>query len=181
MTCFSNGKLARGVSLPAVEKINVRLAAVRAPGGDPNNRCLMQTHETVTSFRKVTLGSNRKFGLAFAVFFAILGLWPLFRQAGSPKWGLIALSTAILAVALLRPHWLMPLNRGWFKLGIALNRIVGPVVMAILFFGAVVPLGLYLRLKGYYILRLKMNSQAGTYWIEREPPSPALDSMKKQF
>jgi hypothetical protein len=141
----------------------------------------MQTHETVASFRKVTLGSNRKFGLAFGVLFAILGLWPLFHQSGSPKWGLLALSTAVLAVALLRPHWLTPLNRGWFKLGLALNRIVGPVVMAMLFFGAVVPLGWFLRRKGEDLLRLKMKPQARTYWIEREPPSPAPDSMKKQF
>ncbi|MGH6819301.1 MAG: hypothetical protein ACREDU_00380 [Methylocella sp.] len=141
----------------------------------------MQTHETIASFRKISLGSNRNFGLAFGILFAILGLWPVFHQAGSPKWTLIALSTAILAVALLRPHWLMPLNRGWFKLGFALNRIVGPVVMAILFFGAVVPLGWYLRRKGEDLLRLKMNSEALTYWIEREPLSPAPDSMKKQF
>jgi hypothetical protein len=141
----------------------------------------MQTHETVTSFRKMRLGSNRKFGLALGVLFAILGLWPLFRQAGSPKWGLIALSTAILAVALVRPHWLLPLNRAWFKLGLTLNRIAGPVVMAALFFGAVAPLGCYLRRKGKDLLHLKMNSQAGTYWIDREPPSPAPDSMKKQF
>jgi len=167
--------------LPAFEKAYVRLTAVRAPEGNLNNRCLMQTHETITSFRKISLGSNRKFGLAFGVLFAILGLWPLLRHAGSPNWGLIALSSGILAVALLRPHWLMPLNRGWFKLGFALNRIVGPVVMAILFFGAVVPLGWYLRRKGEDLLRLKANSQAGTYWIGRETPSPASDSMKKQF
>ncbi|MGA7386299.1 MAG: hypothetical protein WBW81_16870 [Methylocella sp.] len=141
----------------------------------------MQTHETVTSFRRVSLGSNRRFGLAFAVVFAILGLWPLVHRAGSPKWPLIALSTAILAVALLRPRWLKPLNRGWFKLGLALNRIAGPVVMAILFFGAVVPLGWYLRRKGEDLLRLDMKPQARTYWIDREPPSPAPDSMKKQF
>jgi hypothetical protein len=181
VTCFTNAKLAREASLPAVEKLYVRLAAVRAPGGNLNNRCLMQTHETVTSFRKVALGSNRKFGLAFGILFAILGLWPLFHQSGSPKWGLIALSTAILAAALLRPHWLMPLNRAWFKLGLALSRIVNPVGMGILFFGAVVPLGWYLRRKGEDLLRLKMNAHAGTYWIEREPPSPAPDSMKKQF
>jgi len=141
----------------------------------------MQTHETVTSFRKISLGSNRRFGLAFGALFAILGLWPLFHQAGSPKWALIALSTAILAVALLRPHWLEPLNRGWFKLGLAFNRIASPVIMAILFFGTVVPLGWYLRRKGEDLLRLEMKPQAGTYWIEREPPNPAPESMKKQF
>ena len=164
-----------------LEKIYVRLAAVRAQARGSQHQWQMQTHEPVTSFRKVTLGSNRKFGFASSVIFAILGLWPLLHQAGSPKWVLISLSLAVLAVALLRPHWLMPLNRGWLKLGLALNRIAGPVVMAILFFGAVVPLGWYLRRKGEDILRLKMKPEALTYWIEREQPSPALDSMKKQF
>jgi hypothetical protein len=154
---------------------------VRTPGGNLNNRCLMQSHETVTSFRKISLGSNRRFGLAFGVLFAILGLWPLFHQTGSPKWAVIALSTAIVAVALGRPHWLKPLNLGWFKLGLAFNRIAGPVIMAILFFGAVVPLGWYLRRKGEDLLRLEMKPQAETYWIEREPPTPTPDSMKKQF
>jgi hypothetical protein len=181
LTCFTNGKLARGVSLPTVERIKVKLAADSAPGENLNNRCLMQTHETITSFRKVSLGSNRRFGLAFGVLFAILGLWPFFRRTGSPNWALIALSAAVLAVALCRPHWLKPLNRGWFKLGLALSRIVNPFVMGILFFGAVVPLGWYLRRKGEDLLRLKMNPQAGTYWIERDAPSPAQDSMKKQF
>ncbi|HUB62868.1 MAG TPA: hypothetical protein VL996_00175 [Methylocella sp.] len=141
----------------------------------------MQTHEPVTSFRKIDAGSDRTFGLAFGVLFAILGLWPLFHRAGSPRWGLIFLSLALLAAARLRPQWLRPLNRAWFKLGLALNRIVNPAVMAILFFGAVVPLGWVLRRKGEDLLRIKMKPEATTYWIAREPPGPAPDSLKKQF
>ncbi|MGA7658030.1 MAG: hypothetical protein WCA96_14815 [Methylocella sp.] len=141
----------------------------------------MQTHEPVTSFRKIAVGSDRKFGLAFGVLFAILGLWPLFHRAGSPKWGLIFLSLAALAAALLRPQWLGPLNRAWFKLGLALNRIVNPLVMGILFFGAVVPLGWFLRRKGEDLLRIQMKPEATTYWITRDLPGPAPDSLKKQF
>jgi len=77
LTCFTRGKLARAVSLPLLEKIYV------------NNRCLMQTHEALASLQKLSLWSNRKFGLAFGALFAILGLWPLIHQASSPKWGLL--------------------------------------------------------------------------------------------
>jgi hypothetical protein len=154
-------------------------ALARRPG--LTHRRLMQTHETVTSFRKVTAGSNRSFGLAFGFLFAILGLWPLFHRDGSPKWGLLFLSAAVLAAALLRPHWLAPLNRAWFMLGLALSRIVNPIVMGILFFGAIVPLGWYLRRKGEDLLRLKLDPRAETYWIDRVPPGPAPDSMRKQF
>ena len=146
-----------------------------------NNRCHVQTHETVLSFRKITPGSNRKFSFAFSALFMILGLWPLFRYAGSPKWSMIIISVSLLAVGLLFPNLLTPLNRIWFKLGLAMNTIVNPVVMAILFFGAIVPLGWYLRIKDKDLLRVKMDPGAATYWIERQPPGPAPDSMKKQF
>ena len=96
-----------------------------------------------------------------------------------PKWGLLFLSLAVLAAALLRPQWLGPLNRAWFKLGLALNRIVNPVVMGILFFGAVVPLGWFLRRKGEDLLRVQMKPEATTYWIAREPPGPAPELAEK--
>jgi Saxitoxin biosynthesis operon protein SxtJ len=140
----------------------------------------MQTHETISSFRKVATGSNRKFGITFAVLFGILGVWPLFHH-NSPKWWLIAISSAFLVFALLLPHWLAPLNRAWFKLGLTINAVVSPIIMGVLFFGAVVPLGWYLRRKGKDPLRLRLEPEAATYWIERNPPGPAPGTLTKQF
>ncbi|MGH6794155.1 MAG: SxtJ family membrane protein [Methylocella sp.] len=141
----------------------------------------MQTHETVLSFRKIALGSNRKFGVAFGAFFAVLGLWPLLHQGGSPRWWLIGAAFCFLSVGLLVPVLLTPLNRAWFKLGFALNMILNPIFMGLLFFGAVVPFGWYLRLTGKDLLRLKIKRDAPTYWIEREPPGPPPGTFEKQF
>jgi hypothetical protein len=141
----------------------------------------MQTHEPIVSFRKVTLGSNRKFGLAFSGLFLAFGVWPLFRHASLPRWSMILISSFLLPVALFSPQLLTPLNRIWFKVGIALNRIIHPVVMWILFFGAVVPLGWYLRKRGEDLLRLKMRPDATTYWIERHPPGPVRGTLTKQY
>lgn len=141
----------------------------------------MQTHETVLSFRRIVLGSNRKFGVTFGAIFAVFGLWPLLHQGGSPRWWLIAASAGFLSVGLLVPVWLTPLNRAWFKLGLALNKIVNPVVMGLLFFGAVVPFGWFLRWKGKDLLRLAIKRDAPTYWIEREPPGPSRGTFNKQF
>jgi hypothetical protein len=140
----------------------------------------MQTHETVSSFRKVASGSNRKFGIVFGLLFGIFSAWPLFHH-NSPRWWLLLIAAGFLASALLVPHWLAPLNRAWFKLGIALNKIVSPLVMGGLFFGAVVPIGWYLRKKGKDLLHLKLSPEAATYWIEREPPGPAQGTLTKQF
>ncbi|WP_026606340.1 SxtJ family membrane protein [Methylocapsa acidiphila] len=141
----------------------------------------MQTHETVLSFRKVALGSDRKFGLTFALIFAILGAWPLLRHAESPKWALLALAALFLATAIVRPRWLAPLNRAWFKLGFLLNKIANPIIMGVLFFGAIVPLGWFLRKKGEDLLRLQIKPDAASYWIERDPPGPAPGTLTKQF
>ncbi|MEJ0095025.1 MAG: hypothetical protein WDN46_16880 [Methylocella sp.] len=140
----------------------------------------MQTHENVSSFRKVVLGSNRKFGLTLGAIFALLGVWPVVH-GNSPKWVLLALGVALAASGWLKPDWLTPLNRAWFKLGLLLNRIVNPVIMGLMFFVAVTPLGWYLRKKGADLLRLKMEPEAKTYWIERQPLSPGQGALTKQF
>jgi predicted membrane metal-binding protein len=140
----------------------------------------MQTHENVSTFRKVVLGSNRKFGLTFGAIFALFGIWPLLH-AHSPKWVFVALAVAFAATALLRPRWLTPLNRGWFKLGLILNQIVNPIIMGIMFFAAVTPLAWYLRKKGNDLLSLEMKPEAETYWIERQPALPGQGALTKQF
>ena len=140
----------------------------------------MQTHETIASFRKVTLGSNRKFGLTFSVIFAIFGVLPWFRHE-SPRWALIGVSAAFLAAALSRPDWLTLLNQAWFKLGLLLNKVVSPIVMGVLFFGALTPFAWLLRKRGKDLLSLKLKPEAETYWIEREPPGPARGTLIKQF
>ena len=109
-----------------------------APRAD-RDRHLMQTHETVSSFRRVVIGSDRKFGAVFGLVFSVLGIWPVVHHH-SPRWWLITIAGLFFAAALLFPRSLAPLNRAWFKLGLVLNRIVSPIVTGGLFFGALVPI-----------------------------------------
>lgn len=140
----------------------------------------MQTHETVSSFRRVEIGSDRKFGLAFGGFFCLVAFWPLVHHHAL-RWWALPIAAALLLLAFFAPQWLAPLNRAWFKLGLALNKIVSPVLMGVLFFGAVVPLAWLLRRKGEDLLSLRRAPEAETYWIARDPPGPAPGSMTKQF
>jgi hypothetical protein len=86
-----------------------------------------------------------------------------------------------LAAALLRPSILHPLNLLWLKFGLLLHRIVNPVVMALLFYGTVLPTGIVMRLMGRDLLRLKLMPDADSYWIVRTPPGPAAETLKDQF
>ena len=91
------------------------------------------------------------------------------------------LSALFLAAALSCPTVLNPLNRVWLKFGLLLHRIVNPIVMGLLFYGAVLPTGLVMRAMGKDLLRLKRQPDSESYWIARQPPGPAPESMKDQF
>jgi hypothetical protein len=123
--------------------------------------------------------SDRSFGFVFAAVFAIIGCWPLIHWA-APRWWAFGLGAAFAAVALVRPQLLHPLNRAWLALGRLLHRVVGPLVMGMVFFTVVTPTGWIMRLRGKDLLSLKRRPDLKSYWITREP-SPELQSMKNQF
>ncbi len=126
----------------------------------------------------VTMGSERNFGLVFAVVFSVVAVWPLLAGRELRLWAL-AIALVFLLTALLIPRTLAPLNRLWFRFGLLLGRIVGPVVMALIFFAAVVPTALVVKLARKDLLRLKRNRDVATYWIKRD--DSVAGSMRDQF
>jgi hypothetical protein len=138
------------------------------------------THEAFSREEKIVAGSDRSFGFVMAGALALVSLlngWH-FGRIWPSTGGLAAL---FLAAALLRPAILNPLNRIWLKFGLLLHRIVNPVVMALLFYGTVLPTGLVMRAMGKDLLRLKRQPEADSYWIVRQPPGPSPETMKDQF
>ncbi len=139
-----------------------------------------QTHESFTRGDEVRSSSERAFGLVFGAVFTLAGLSPLWHAA-TPRWWSLALGAVFVALALLWPRALSPLNYLWFKFGLLLHAVVNPIVMAFLFFTTVTPIALIMRAAGKDPLRLKFDPDAPTYWINREPPGPAPDTMRRQF
>ena len=70
-----------------------------------------------------------------------------------------------------------PLNKIWFKFGLLLGRIVSPLVMVIIFFLVVTPIGLLMRILNKDLLNLKFN-KSKSYWIEKNEQK---SKMKNQF
>ena len=73
---------------------------------------------------------------------------------------------------------LTPLNKLWFKFGMILGAIVAPIVMGLVFFLVVTPVGIVMRILGKDLIRKKLNKNNKSYWIKREKP---IGTMKKQF
>jgi hypothetical protein len=139
-----------------------------------------QTHETRDHTETVKLGSDRAFGIVFAVVFAIVALWPVINGGAPRNWALIV-SAVFLVVSLARPSLLRPLNLLWFRFGNLLHKVVSPLILGLIFFVSVVPVALTMRVLGKDPLNLKFDPDAQSYWLERDPPGPTPESLKNQF
>ena len=140
----------------------------------------MATHEDFSRGQHVKASSNRAFGWVFVIVFLIIALWPLFF-GGALRWWSLIVSGLVAVVTMAAPALLTIPNRLWLRFGLLLNRVVSPVVLAIMFYLVVTPMGLLMRVFARKTLHLRRDAAAGSYWIKREPPGPKPDSMSNQF
>jgi hypothetical protein len=131
------------------------------------------------SFDNPHIGSNRNFGIVFALFFLVLALWPIVRGDTIRVWSLIV-AALFFVVALFLPHLFAAPNRLWFRLGLLLGKFLTPIVMGILFLAAILPVSLVLRLIGKDIIRLRPDPSLASYWV---PKATRLtpESLNDQF
>jgi hypothetical protein len=121
--------------------------------------------------------SEKSFGVVFSIVFLLVALYPLIASAELRIWALVV-SIIFFLLAFLAPKILALPNKLWFKFGILLGSIIAPVIMALVYFITVLPTGLIMRFLGKDLLKLKLNKNAKSYWIERKEP---MGSMKNQF
>ena len=124
----------------------------------------------------VKISSNKSFGIVFFVFFLIISLYPILGGGSLKMWSL-AISIIFLILGLLNSKILSPLNKLWFKFGIFLGKIISPIIMGIIFFFVVTPIGYLMRLFKKDVLSLKFNDNK-SYWVEKNGPK---SKMKNQF
>ena len=124
----------------------------------------------------IKISSNRSFGIVFFIVFFLVALYPLLTNQEIRLWALI-ISVIFLILGLLKSKLLNPLNKLWFRFGIFLGKIISPIIMGIIFFLVVTPIGIIMRLLGKDLLNLKYNKEK-SYWIEKDGPK---SKMKNQF
>ncbi len=139
-----------------------------------------QLHEDFSRDEHVKAGSDRGFGFVFAGFFALVSALSWWRGHAGWHWTL-PLAALFLLVALVYPRILNPLNRLWLKFGLLLYKVVNPIVLGLLFYLTITPIGLIMRALGKDFLRLRLDGGARSYWIDRKPPGPPPQSMRNQF
>jgi hypothetical protein len=125
---------------------------------------------------KIKMGSNKSFGIVFFIVFLIIAFWPFVSFTTVKIWSLI-ISIIFLVLGMMNSKILSPLNLIWFKFGILLGSIVSPIVMSIIFFVVITPIGIIMRMLGKDLLNKKYNKKK-SYWIIKDN---SKSSMKQQF
>jgi hypothetical protein len=101
------------------------------------------------------------FGLALPALFAFrYPIWPWVLAAVLIAWGLIA------------PASLDPVYRGWMRFGLLLNRIVSPIVLGIVFFAVITPLGWLMRLFGRDPLAQGKDAEPDCFRVRSQARDP---------
>ena len=122
------------------------------------------------------ISSNKSFGIIFAIFFLILSLYPLTNAQDIRIWAVI-LSILFFILGLINSKILTPVNLLWLKFGLLLGKIFSPIIMGIIFFFIVTPIGIIMKIFKKDLLNLKYNNKK-SYWIEKTGPK---SKMKNQF
>lgn len=139
-------------------------------------------HEDFERADEVKSGTDRGFGLTVGGILLLIALTrSYFHGLGRVQYALGAVALALILLGLVAPHSLSRLHRAWDKLGLLMFRFVSPVVLGLIYAIVIVPVGLLMRLTGSDPLRLKLDAEAESYWIAREPPGPAPETMINQF
>ena len=125
---------------------------------------------------EIKISSNRSFGIVFFIVFLLIALYPLLKDNDLRIWSLV-ISFIFLILGLINSKILTPLNRLWFKFGLLLGKFISPLILGIIFFIVVTPIGIIMRLLKKDLLNLKYNKKE-TYWIDKSGPK---SKMKNQF
>jgi len=124
---------------------------------------------------KISKKNNITFGILFFILFLIISLYPLKSDGFIRIWSVV-LSSVFLIITIIKPNLFTFLNKLWIQFGILLGKIISPIVMGLVFFFVVTPIGILMKILKKDIMGLKRRKSS--YWINREDK---LQSMKKQF
>ncbi|MDX1460237.1 MAG: SxtJ family membrane protein [Xanthomonadales bacterium] len=127
----------------------------------------------------------RQFGLMFAAVLAVLFGVVIagFRHGWTawhawPLWPWIV-AGMIAAWALVHPASLKWLYRPWMRFAVVAGWINTRLIMLLLFYLVMLPIGLVMRLFGHDPMRRRFDPDAGSYRVESDKPSPG--DLEKPF
>jgi uncharacterized BrkB/YihY/UPF0761 family membrane protein len=137
--------------------------------------------EDIKGLQKASVQDLRKFGLMIGGVFLGLGLLFYFRHKPWWPW-FIGPGVPLVALGAILPRSLKWVYVAWMTLAMVLGAIVSTVVLTLLFFLVVTPIGLLARAVGKDFLSQKLQPHADSYWILRDSSKPKeKENHERQF
>lgn len=122
----------------------------------------------------------REFGLTMGMVFLALGGFAAWRSG--PAWPyLLTAGAAFAALAFIIPAVLKPLQKLWMGLGIVLGFFVSRIILSVLFYGVMTPIGIVMKLLGKDILDERIDKTAVSYWHTRDTAVKPKESYENQY
>ena len=100
---------------------------------------------------KKNKNTNRGFGILFFIVFFIVAIWPILSGGELRLWSFI-IAIIFLIMGIMKSRFLTPLNIAWIKFGELLGVIIAPIIMGLVYFLVVLPIGIFMRVLGKFPL-----------------------------
>lgn len=121
----------------------------------------------------------RQFGLLVGGVFSVIGLWPMFLREEPLRLWAVVLGSLLILLGSLAPTWLAPIHRGWMWVGHVLGWINTRIILGVIFYGLITPIGIVFRMLGKDTMRQSFSDTSSTYRVNRQPRPRS--HMKFQF
>jgi hypothetical protein len=121
----------------------------------------------------------RQFGLLVGGVFAVIGLWPVVFRSESPRWWAMILGSLLMVLGASAPQSLKQVHSGWMKVGHMLGSINTRIILGIIYYLLITPMGLVMRLMGKDPMHRTLAPGTDTYRIVRAPRP--RQHMRNQF
>lgn len=111
----------------------------------------------------------RQFGLLVGAVFGVIGAWPLVFRQEHPRWWAVVVGGLLMTLGALLPQSLKRIHYGWMKIGHILGTINTKIILGVIYYGLVTPMGVVMRLFGKDSMHRVFSQDAATYRVVRAP------------
>ena len=113
---------------------------------------------------KQTWRREREFGLVVGGVFVLLGAWWLYRgKFATAAHVVLPLGTLLVLLGLIWPRVLVLPNKGWMLLAEGMSFVTTRIILGVVFFLVVTPIGIIKRLSGWDPLS-RRAARRDSYW-----------------
>ena len=136
----------------------------------------------VEEIRNIKSGKTelRKFGITIGIVLGLLGMWFLWRGKDG-SYSLLIISIVFLSLSFIFPLLLKPFQKVWMSLAVLLGWVMTRVILTILFYLVVTPIGLVARVCGKDFLNTTYDRTVKSYWITRKASTLDKERYENQF